>query len=349
MRGILRRQRAFTLIELLVVIAIIAILIALLLPAVQQAREAARRSTCKNNLKQIGLAMHNYNETHSVLPMGYINDWGCGQDESGRWWAHYPDGSGNQVTGDNTGNRGWGQWAWSAYIAPYMDLGTQYNQLGVGNQYAAQALLNPAVQQILTTPVAALRCPSDGGPSLNTQGEYRPRDTANTRHNIAMANYAAVADDNTGSGGRQLDYRSRNNTGLFFRDSKIKFANITDGLSNVLMVGEKAWQTQHARCSKKQTAGAATIFVCTASNRTSHQNRGGGAALGVAGMGLNQDSPQSDCNNLWDIKTLFSSLHAGGAHFTLGDGSVRFLSDSLDRTTYRRLAARADGNVVGQF
>ena len=104
-------RHGFTLIELLVVIAIIAVLVALLLPAVQQAREAARRSTCKNHLKQIGLALHNYHDTHGVFPHGYLNDWGAAVDSSGNFYNHQ---NGGTVFEDAA------QWAWSAFILPFM-------------------------------------------------------------------------------------------------------------------------------------------------------------------------------------------------------------------------------------
>src|SRR5215813_2046814 len=112
-----RRRSGFTLIELLVVIAIIAVLIGLLLPAVQQAREAARRSQCKNNLKQMGLAMHNYHDVYQCFPPGYLG---------------YPAGNGGScATINNTTQRGQG-WGWGAFLLPYLDQGNLYNLLSPG-------------------------------------------------------------------------------------------------------------------------------------------------------------------------------------------------------------------------
>src|SRR6516165_389339 len=108
----MRRRRAFTLIELLVVIAIIAVLVALLLPAVQQAREAARRSQCKNNFKQIGLALHNYEGTHGVLPLAYL---------------HMPGGGGVNGPPDPTSGDAGPGWAWGMMILPFMEQGTVYD------------------------------------------------------------------------------------------------------------------------------------------------------------------------------------------------------------------------------
>ena len=332
-----QEKRGFTLIELLVVIAIIAILIALLLPAVQQAREAARRTQCKNNLKQLGLAMHNYHDTFKVFPMGFINDYGLAISKGG--------GGNYQHKGSN--ERSWGQWSWSAYIAPYIDLSTSYNAMGVGDTFAADALLNTAVQDVMSTPVSAFRCPSDTGSDVTSVGEYRPRDTAGTQHAVATSNYCAVADGHNGNG-LQLNLDSRQCGGMFYADSKVKIRDITDGTSNTIMVGEKAAETQNARCSRKQNSGAGTVFVSAASNQRNHQNRGGSAALGIGGRGINVDSTQA-CNNLWDIKTPFSSLHVGGAQFTMSDGAVRFISENVDLATYRNVGNISDGNVVGEF
>lgn len=320
------------------VIAIIAVLVALLLPAVQQAREAARRSSCKNNLKQLGLAMHNYHDTHTVLPMGFTNDYGEARSIRGTAYFHQT----------NANDQHKAQWNWSAYILPFVDQAPAYQALGVSNYYAAQALDIASVQQIVATPVTSFRCPSDNGKAVNLNGEYRPEALNGTRYDIAMSNYAAVSDDNSGSGGLNLDLDARNCTGVFYNDSDTRFRDVTDGLSNCLIIGEKAWETSNTRCNENQTAGGATMYMSGASNQLSQQNRAAGSALGLAGKGINVDSTQA-CGNLWDIKSLFSSRHTGGAQFVLGDGGVRFISENIDLTTYRRLAHKDDGNPVGEF
>jgi prepilin-type N-terminal cleavage/methylation domain-containing protein len=331
-----RRKRGFTLIELLVVIAIIAILVALLLPAVQQAREAARRSQCKANLKQIGIAMHNYVDTFSVLPMGFTNDYGLGTSISGTAYQH---------KGSNVRNNA--QWAWSAYILPYMDQAGAYAEIKVGEMFAAEAMNVASARTVIAQPLPAFLCPTSTGLNITQNGEYRAKALNGTVYDVARASYAAVADDNEGNG-RVLTHDARNCSGLFFNDSSTPFRDITDGQSNVLMVGEKAWETQNGRCNVKQIAGAATLYVTGASNQLTMENRGGGSALGIAGNGINVDSAQA-CNNLWDIKMTFSSNHAGGAHFVLADGAVLFLGENIDLTTYRRLAHKDDGNTLGDF
>lgn len=333
-----RPKRGFTLIELLVVIAIIAILVALLLPAVQQAREAARRSQCKSNLKQIGIAMHGYHETFRVLPMGYTNDYGEARSVTGVDYGHKNGAANDQHKA---------QWAWSAYILPYMDQAATYDELHVGERFAAEAMNDAAVRAIVIQPINSFVCPSDPGRATNTNGEYRPEALNGTRYDIARASYAGVADDQEG-GGLNLTHDARNAKGVLFNDSSIRFRDISDGTSQCLMVGEKAQTTSIARCTQKQNAGAATLYITAASNQLSHPNRGGGAALGVASRGINYESTQA-CNNLWDVKSLFSSSHVGGAHFVLADGAVVFINQNVDLTTYRRLANISDENILGEF
>ena len=147
------RQRGFTLIELLVVIAIIAILIALLLPAVQQAREAARRSTCKNNLKQIGLAMHNYHETFGMFPPGYVEE--------------ILNTNGGHVA-DNEGH-----WAWNALLLPYLDQAPLFNQLNVGTVPVSTMLNNATVRGSMQKTLPVFRCPSDTGPQIHVEAGRR--------------------------------------------------------------------------------------------------------------------------------------------------------------------------------
>jgi len=129
-------RSAFTLIELLVVIAIIAILIALLLPAVQQAREAARRSSCKNNVKQLGLAFHNYHDVHRVFPIGYIAQGGGASDAN---------------------------WAWSAYLLPFVDQAPLYNQIDVGTTHLDVILADTTLLPLVQKNYSMFRCPSDVG------------------------------------------------------------------------------------------------------------------------------------------------------------------------------------------
>lgn len=330
-----KKRHGFTLVELLVVIAIIGILVALLLPAVQAAREAARRMQCSNNLKQIGVAMHNYHDTYKVLPMGFTNDYGEARDFRGQAYWHHAT-----ATAPNRG-----QWAWSVYIAPFMELQPAFDTLNVTGRHAALALNDPVAQNIIATPVASFRCPTDVAKDVNTNGEYRPGALDGNRYDVATSNYAAVADDFDSSvDNLRLDARFAE--GVFYNDSDNGFRDVTDGTSNVLMVGERCWEYQNVRCNVKQISGAATLYVAGASNQLSHQNRAGSSALGIAGRGINVDSQIAACNNLWEIKSHYSSLHPGGAQFVFVDGSVHFVPKTLDLTTYRRLANRKDGNPV---
>src|SRR5690606_14630414 len=134
------------------VIAIIAILIALLLPAVQQAREAARRTQCKNNMKQIGLAMHNYHDVYNTFPPGYITRTPC--DSAAVW------------DGCNAGELG--LYSWGAFILPYIDQAPLFNLLNVGDVTLEQNLANPTTRQALQQPMPGFQCPSDPGPGLNS-------------------------------------------------------------------------------------------------------------------------------------------------------------------------------------
>ncbi|QDT77502.1 DUF1559 domain-containing protein [Gimesia maris] len=212
MQKIKPARRGFTLIELLVVIAIIAILIALLLPAVQQAREAARRSTCKNNLKQIGLALHNYNETHSILPSGWIGvQPGVG--------ANVEYGSG---------------WGWGAMILPFMDQSPLYNKINFNLD------INDGAQTpgIVDVTLPAFLCPSD--PGSNTFELEEEGSPGTVLAVLARANYVGVF------GSEELDDceivtpgTNCQSSGTFYQNGNTRFRDITDGLSQTLFVGER--------------------------------------------------------------------------------------------------------------
>ena len=261
-----KKRRGFTLIELLVVIAIIGILIALLLPAIQAAREAARRTQCGNNLKQIGVAMHNYHDTFNTLPMGFTNDHGLALNYLGQAYAHHGNGT--------TPSRWYASWSWSAYVAPFMELSAQHQTLNVTGTWAAQSLLSAESRNVITSPVPALRCPSDTGKDPHNGGEYRPADSAGTRLYAATANYVGVCDDNSAN----IDNDQRNCSGVLYVDSDVKFRDVVDGTSAVLMVGERCRYRAHARCGVQQDCGGAIVFVIGASNQLSHDNRSNAAA-----------------------------------------------------------------------
>lgn len=290
-----QRRRAFTLIELLVVIAIIAVLIALLLPAVQQAREAARRSQCKNNLKQIGIAFHNYHDAHGVLPPGYIDN----------------DPLAN-VTNQN-------MLGWGTFILPFVDQGPLFNLIG---QSGACAASWPTVSDMTTssstvpTPYAktvlqTFLCPTDPGSGINTKV-----------HSYGKSNYTGV-----GGSGYRSSSPTAHPTGTFYDNSRVSLRDVTDGSSNTAMVGERG------------SAGSkyGTIWVGNPSDGEYYTQ-----------CAVMDNSVYYSINELpgsWN----FSSSHTGGAHFLFGDGSVHFLSDSLDLATYANLGAIADGKVVGEI
>ena len=199
--------RGFTLIELLVSIAIIAVLIALLLPAVQQAREAARRTQCRNNMKQIGLALHNYHDQFNALPPGWIGITNGGPD----------------IYGMN----GWG---WGARILPQIDQSNLYNQLNFNAKMESAA---NASQRIL--PLAVFRCPSDVAPgTVWTIQDGGGTDLAS----LAVANYVGVFGTSDIDDCLTTPNSPCAGEGAFFQNSRIQFRDFTDGLSGTITVGE---------------------------------------------------------------------------------------------------------------
>lgn len=339
-------KRGFTLIELLVVIAIIAILIALLLPAVQQAREAARRTQCKNNLKQIGLAMHNYHDVFNTLPPGYISKTPC--NTAAVW------------TACNQGEVS--LYAWGASILPYVEQNALFAQLNVGNVLLEQNLLNPTIRQSLTQPMAAFQCPSDPGPGLSDwvsptdQYDFTVTDGANT-HRIAKSNYVMMANawDSTTPPVYSIQYGEA--MGVGFANSKINFRDITDGTSNTILVGERAYLYKSS-----YKVGAGNLIGFSASNNvqsSSYGRKGNGMAV----LGLTYNGINAIVGGEHDVRG-FSSNHVGGAQFVMCDGSVRFLSENIDYvkgsvsvanyqqladSVYQKLALRNDGKIIGEF
>ena len=311
---LLGRRKAFTLIELLVVIAIIAILVSLLLPAVQQAREAARRTQCKNNLKQLGLALHNYHDVSLTFPPGWFDN-----------NVGFP------------GNAGTGRWTWTAHVLPYVDQGPLYNQLDVGNSRPQEvfqdvATLRPLIQQ----PYSAFRCPSDTGPDVNSA-----RTVGGVQ--ISTNNYMG------NNGSNRLEKFLPDADGVFYFQSRVRIRDITDGTSNTIFVGERAWMLDG------QTLTAGLLFMQPNSN--GNQDVGGAQAMSSGGAQINSTNTG---NSIPRSLRGFSSNHTGGSQFLLADGAVRFISENIDHdvptgdtpqinSTFERLLSIADGEVVGEF
>lgn len=363
----LRRRVGFTLIELLVVIAIIAILIALLLPAVQQAREAARRTQCRNNLKQIGLALHNYLDTFNVFPPGYV---------------YAPNGA-------------YQGFSWLTMLLPQFDQAPLYNNMGTFMSTGSQAAASTLVSGQYTTAavLGALRCPSDvGGNTVNTvdvplsSAAWAPTGNVAYADRFGRSNYfGVVGHSGIGSGttvqpvpgaglsnGVGLAPRTALYKGSFGENSRVGLRDMTDGSTNVVMVGERYSPTTAAATGTDNGTGHGAWAIAAARGPTGSE---AGSSAGGAGSVFGQalvlgdvaaiyttpvaapTSPafsfRQNSNNSGNVPrgptTGFGSMHTGGAHYMLGDGSVKFVSDNVDVFLYRNLGTVNDGNVLGEF
>jgi prepilin-type N-terminal cleavage/methylation domain-containing protein len=325
-----QRKRGFTLIELLVVIAIIAILIALLLPAVQQAREAARRSQCKNHLKQLGLAIHNYHDVYNLFPTGV----------------------------------GYSLWGWKVFILPYIDQSAQYNLInftdgidasggqcrGAGgpgcytSQHQSVALTAAGKQHWATTPFAVLGCPSDplGNTPYNTT-----LPVINANYHGVCGNVNSVTRINSGSYGAGTRHRIigigggpepypgcptlfTEYNGVFRYVARVRVGDVTDGSSNTFMVGERAVDAPHS-----------WGWTLTGTEGDSMLGTGAPMWQGPLTVANGYDSSGRSC--------VFSSHHVGGAHFLMADGAVRFVSGNINFGTYQALGTTSGGEVVNEF
>lgn len=331
-----RRNIGFTLIELLVVIAIIAVLIALLLPAVQQAREAARRSQCKSNLKQIGIALHNYHDTHGVFPYGSSPGYPT------------PDTSVSTPVAGQTPRMGFN---WRVFILPYMDQAPLYNSLtsaiaDVRDKDAIMAL--PQHTQVIAT----LICPSEVAKSLNTECTSDTETLAPTTAGIAS--YRGSAGPAAMNGGSRsstsacgvctsdslcpcLDRESSgahhasplgNGPGMFhYHADSIRMRDVIDGTSNTLLVGEGIFRNTALTRGAEYAQWMGTWSVASTVN------------------GINRVSNSSR----WATGTGFQSYHSGGAQCVMVDGSVRFLNQNMSMMTLGHLGTRAHSEVLGEF
>ncbi len=346
-------RRAFTLIELLVVIAIIAILIALLLPAVQQAREAARRTQCRNNLKQFGLAMHNYENAYKCFQR-----------------ANY-----SSVT---TSSTGWQGFAGHVMLLPYLDQAPLYNQINF-----TQSFWGGSNATLKATRLAAFLCPSDSGWRYGTYGND-PGNTNGGGNNYCVSGgpsllmLGATGGTVGGTPGTPIAFVDQIGVCNLFRN--ITIADIRDGTSNTLAASElligDGNSTNFTLGDVIRGANIPAGFPNTFANQTQlnayHTICQGAVAThyGITGKNwingmpgqtffctLNPpNSPNYDCMECagcswYDARSVITarSHHTGGVHCLLADGAVRFISNNLDLITWQRLGAIADGNAVGDF
>jgi len=302
-------RRGFTLVELLVVIAIIGILVGLLLPAVQAAREAARRMQCSNNLKQLGLAMHNYESAHKRFPSGTVYVWPL---------APAPD---LNVAIPQ------GNWGWGALVLPFIEQNNLHNQIGVSQMSMPQSMDIPANLAAMRTPVPSFRCPSDNGPELNTGRLFSSASGNVANQSLATSNYVAVNSSNELRRNKGVPGGSAN--GMFAMNAGTKIGEITDGTSNTLMIGERCWQLAHNQ-GGMHINNAAVVFGTRGVRQNSEAGLADCLAAGNYKLNFRSFWPAPNGSTAAGARRAFSSQHTGGAMFARADGSVSFVSDSIE-------------------
>ncbi|REJ91521.1 MAG: DUF1559 domain-containing protein [Planctomycetota bacterium] len=351
-------RKAFTLIELLVVIAIIAILIALLLPAVQQAREAARRTQCRNNLKQLGLALHNYHDAHSVFPAGYYS-YGT-SDGTGPPWAQI-----DPLTWDAA--PGWG---WGTMLLPYLDQANVSARLE-----AVNPIWTPAYADAIATKLPVFLCPTTTGGDekfVVRDSTGAPLTIAGTQVTLGRSHYVASHGQEScwGECGAALTgeiftniYTSTTTTitingdvsrvadGPFYRNSATRFRDITDGTTNTIFLGEHS-----SKLSEKTWVGVVP-GAFTHPSFISPEN-GPDAAATLTLVHAGPSGGELDITGFpiihpvnfptFHVGQMYSE-HPGGGHICLGDGSVRFVSENIDLFTFAELSSIGEHEVIGEY
>lgn len=343
-----RRARGFTLIELLVVIAIIAVLVSLLLPAVQQAREAARRTQCRNNLHQIGIALHAYHEVHSVFPPAYIGDPFATGTAGG---VTYPDGNANGPAG----------FAWGAMLLPQLDQQTLYDSFDFRLPFWTGT--NAALAM---TKVPAFLCPSATGGSDGFAVDRYAGDAWNPTLSATPYSPAiSVAHSHyvTNAGvhqpwGRETNFTDfsiaeivpQNNNelakvdGPFYRNGRVNVVSVSDGLSHTVFIGEHS-----SILSDKTWVGVAPWSATCPKPPFPSACNSGGALVGAHSGPDTHDRPQVIIhapNNPFGHTDEMYSQHGDGCNILFGDGSVRFVSEYINPFTWVALSTRNGREVV---
>lgn len=332
MKPLVKRQ-AFTLVELLVVIAIIGVLIALLLPAVQQAREAARRLQCQSNMKQLGLALHNYHDTHGTFPIG-------GTDVPNNWYSPPDVGM-------------------LARILPFLEQSALYDQMDLKGELPASSYASATYHrrvpyqlidgtQVRRIKLSVFQCPTD---PLEIVGDWAQSNygiSTGSQHFTSSGSsscqpfnvYAEKGGTGTGNGnwGDTLDKMKLSGMGNRFGVA-IRFQDITDGTSNTIHFGETIGGCTHDYRTSWSSSHPVFTTVTPLNDFTTCTN-----------LGKTPSNPACTAANQYNYAKGFRSLHPGGAHFVFADGSVRFLSETMDHAqTFQRLGGRADGEVIGEL
>jgi prepilin-type N-terminal cleavage/methylation domain-containing protein/prepilin-type processing-associated H-X9-DG protein len=349
-----RACRGFTLVELLVVIAIIGILIALLLPAVQAAREAARRSQCSNNLKQLALGIMNYESNNKDLPPGSILP-------KLPAITPYPPSSHDNNMARTAG------WTWSTLILPYIEHANVYEETVSAEPVMGRAVTNANRLRLLQSPLSVYRCPSDDGPPLNeapSESHFRfgltntgadwfiDGSTAGPRVALATSNYVALHHhrEHQISGGRWT-YTGGFGPSILGPDNRARgfqLAEILDGTSNTICLGERGYRVKNVMMHAAVWGGCAAAWHDDCIDDS----------WATARAPIN---PTQSVYGTNQKQQALSSNHPGGVHVALFDGSVRFLTDNIafrmsggNNTTaadsvYEYLINRKDGIAVGAF
>lgn len=344
-----RRHPGFTLIELLVVIAIIATLIALLLPAVQQAREAARRTQCRNNLKQLGLALHNYHDSHNIFPPGTVN----GRTLTGANGPDNPNGANGAGPSAADGGRAIGG-PWIAFLLPYIDQTAHYtgfSQIVAERPEVVDWFGNGTYFNVGIT-VGRVHLPAMLCPTHPFRKELFGNGTG--MEDLARGNYAASYGK-----GRYGQIYSTNPTvgGLFGTNSNYKMRDLTDGSSNTIALSELKYRAFRRKNDNQDlptvdTRGTAFYGVMGANIFSTLNGPNSAVPDGIWGCrtGPSEGMPCVQVGSPYsELHAAARSYHTGGVHATMGDGSVRFFSDNIDLSIWQALGTRSGGEVVGDF